>query len=62
MDLDIEWAKDVRADCIQFLNLMMGFDMHVIQIDPEKVKPHFHKKMEDGMSSEVTTGFLSFAT
>lgn len=60
MDLDIDWAKDVREDCIQYLKLMVGYDMFLIQIDLEKIKPHFHKKMENGMSGEVTTNLLSF--
>ena len=36
--------------------------MPAVQIDPEKIKPHFEKKMEERMSDEITTNFMSFAT
>lgn len=39
---------------------MIGYDLPVVEIDPEKVKPYFRKKMEDGMSREITTDFMNF--
>lgn len=59
VELDIDWAKDIRADCIQYLKLMIGYDMPAVEIDPKKIKPYF-RKMEDGMSSELTTNFMGF--
>lgn len=59
IDPDIEWAKEVRAYCTRYLKLMMGYDILVVQVDQEKIKPHF-QKMEDGMSDEITTDFMIF--
>lgn len=58
--LDIDWAKDIRVEYIQYLKLIIGQDMFVVEIDPEKIKPYLHKKMEDGMSVELTIDFMSF--
>lgn len=41
VDLDIEWVKEIRVDCTRYLKLMMDYDMPVVQMDPEKVKPYF---------------------
>lgn len=34
--------------------------MPAIQMDQEKIKNYFQKKMEDGMSNEITMEFMSF--
>lgn len=41
VDPNIEWVKEIIADCTQYLRLMMRYDIPVVQIDPEKIKPHF---------------------
>lgn len=60
VDPNIEWIKEIRAECTRYLKLMTEYDMPVVQMDPEKVKPYFQKKMEDVMSSEITVEFMSF--
>lgn len=61
VDADIGWVKEVRVDCAPYLKVMMGYEMPLVQIDSKKIKPHFHKKIEDGMSYDITIDFMSFA-
>lgn len=57
---NIDWAKEISANCIEYLKLMTCYDVPSIEINPEKVKPYFHK-MEDGMSGKLTIYFMNFA-
>lgn len=61
VDLDIEWIKEIRVECARYLKLMTKYDMPAVQMDPEKLKPYFEKRMEDGMSSEIMVEFMSFS-
>lgn len=62
VDLDIEWIKEIRAKCARYLKLMTEYDMPIVQMDPEKIKPYFQQKIKDGMSDKITVEFMSFAT
>lgn len=60
VDPDIEWIKEIRVECARYLKLMTKYDMPAVQMDQEKVKPYFQRKIEDEMCSEVTVEFMSF--
>lgn len=38
---DIDWEKDIRTNCVEYLKLMTGYGMPVVEIDPQKDKSLF---------------------
>lgn len=60
VELYIDWAKEIRTTCGEYLKLMTDYDMSVVELDQEKIRPLFHKKMENGTTNELTLDFMGF--
>lgn len=61
LEQDIDWVKEIRVAYEEYLKLMTYFDMSAIELDLEKIKPYFHKKMENGTKDALTLEFMGFA-
>lgn len=44
-----------------YLKLMTDFDMPIVELDLEKIRPHLHKKIQQGATDSLTSGFMDFA-
>lgn len=62
VELDIDWAKEIRMACAKYLKLMIDFDMPSIEMDPKKIRPYFLKKMYEGATDVLTLDFMDFFT
>lgn len=62
VELDIDWVKEIRVACEEYLRLMTDFGVIAIELDPEKIKPYFHKKMENGTTDVLTLDFMGFVS
>lgn len=61
LELDHEWDVEHQVDSIEYLKLITDFEVPTLELDLEKFKPLFHKKMEQGDGDTLTLDFIDFA-
>lgn len=60
VELDIDWAKEIRVVCEEYPRLMTEFDSPIVELDPEKIKLYFHKNMENETTDALMLDFMGF--
>lgn len=58
--LDLEWVMEHRTDSEDYLKTITDYDMPTLELDLDKLKPFFHKKMEQEVADVLTSDFMHF--
>lgn len=60
VELDIDWVKEMRVDYAEYLKMMTDLDVPASELDAEKLKPYFHKKMDNMTVDVLMPYFMGF--
>lgn len=60
VQLDLQWVVKHQTDSEGYLKMPTDYDMFSLELDLEKIKPLFHKKMEQGETNVLSLDFMDF--
>lgn len=62
LELDLKWVAEHQTNSEDYLKMMTNYKMPTLELDPEKIKPLFHQKMEQGDTDTLSLDFMDFTT